>query len=613
MMPSMENTMKSFSFGVVDYIVFGIMLTVSASIGAYFGFFSKSKNTTDEYLLGGKKMKTIPIAISLVASQLSGIAIMSIPAETYSYGLAYIFLVLSNILVVPTLTYIIVPVFYENNISNCYEYLQIRFNKSTRRIVTLSFVLNACLMLPVYMFIPSLAFSQVTGINIHLINTIVCSICVFYTMLGGIKAVVWTDVVQAMVMLSSVVLVSYLGVLKVGGLNKVFENVEAGGRLDVSYSLDPRIRSSFFSLFISGYLMWTGHIGLNQICVQRIVSLPTIQQAKRALTITGIGIIIIMSFNAFTGLLMFARYFGCDPILAGVVEKPDKLMPFFVQDVVGHLKGVPGVFISCVFSASLSTMSAILNSMAGVVYFDYIKPWIRHTEARANAVMKIFVVVMGFYCIASGLIVQRFTSILQTIITITGINTGAVVGVFLLGMFVPRANGKAAVTSVAFSILTMLWIIVNAQLRFKAGHIKYEPLPTTLDNCHIHDFRAVITNISTTPAASILQSIHSEEVPLLTTAFGSNQDFSIYDITFYWYKVLGVVLVWLLAIPLSYVWKSSEEKLNPKLFTPFVRRFLTQRSIEMEEMPLKTAKYVTPNTNTTVVVPLNAEENNKLK
>uniref|UniRef100_A0A1B0C7K6 Uncharacterized protein n=1 Tax=Glossina palpalis gambiensis TaxID=67801 RepID=A0A1B0C7K6_9MUSC len=110
---------------------------------------------------------------------------MSIPAETYSYGLAYIYLVLSNILVVPTLTYIIVPVFYENNISNCYEYLQIRFNKSTRRIVTLSFVLNACLMLPVYMFIPSLAFSQVTGINIHLINTIVCSICVFYTMLVG--------------------------------------------------------------------------------------------------------------------------------------------------------------------------------------------------------------------------------------------------------------------------------------------------------------------------------------------------------------------------------------------------------------------------------------------
>lgn len=119
-------------------------------------------------------------------------------------------------------------------------------------------------------------------------------------------------------------------------------------------------------------------------------------------------------------------------------------MPFFVQDVVGHLKGVPGVFISCVFSASLSTMSAILNSMAGVVYFDYIKPWIRHTEARANAVMKIFVVIMGFYCIASGLLVQRFTSILQTIITITGINTGAVVGVFLLGMFVPRANGKVS-------------------------------------------------------------------------------------------------------------------------------------------------------------------------
>lgn len=118
------------------------------------------------------------------------------------------------------------------------------------------------------------------------------------------------------------------------------------------------------------------------------------------------------------------------------------MMPFFVQDVMGHLLGMPGIFISCVFSAALSTMSALLNSLAGVVYFDYIKPFIKHTDARANNIMKVFVVVMGCYCILGGFVVQKFSSILQTILTITGINTGAVVGVFLLGMFVPRVNGK---------------------------------------------------------------------------------------------------------------------------------------------------------------------------
>ncbi|KAI8124518.1 Sodium-coupled monocarboxylate transporter 2 [Lucilia cuprina] len=636
---------KSFTFGTIDYIVFVLMLCVSAGIGVYFGFFSKSSNTTDEYLMGSKKMKTIPIAISLIASQLSGIAIMSVPAESYSFGFTYIFLVLSIVPVVPILNYIIVPVFYNNNISNCYEYLQLRFNKRTRQIVTGSFVLNACLMLPVYIFVPALAFSQVTGMNIHLINTVGGIKAVVWTdvvqagiMLssgwsykvleyadeggrldfffsmdprvrstfwnlfsggiflwvghiglnqscGGIKAVVWTDVVQAGIMLSSVILVAVLGTLKVGGLNKVLEYADEGGRLDFFFSMDPRVRSTFWNLFSGGIFLWVGHIGLNQSCVQKIVSLPSLNQARKSLIIVGIGVFIIMSFNCFIGLIMFARYFGCDPILAGIVEKADKMMPFFVQDVMGHLLGMPGIFISCVFSAALSTMSAMLNSLAGVVYFDYIKPFIRHTDARANNIMKIFVVAMGCYCILGGFVVQRFSSILQSIITITGINTGAVVGVFLLGMFVPRVNGKVAFLSIAFSVGVMLWIIIHAQMRFKAGYIKYEALPTSLERCEALNLHEMLYNIST----NVPVSLTTTETPLVTGTLGSNREFSIYEISFYWYNIMGVFLVWLSAIPMSFIWKrDQEEKINPKLYSPFVKSFLNHSVAQMEELPLKT-------------------------
>ncbi|KAM7360896.1 LOW QUALITY PROTEIN: sodium-coupled monocarboxylate transporter 1-like [Cochliomyia hominivorax] len=602
-----ENITKKFTFGTVDYIVFVLMLCISAGIGVYFGFFSKSKNTTDEYLMGSKKMKTIPIAISLVASQLSGIAIMSVPAEVYSYGFTYFFMVLAIILMVPILNYIIVPVFYNNNISNCYEYLEMRFNKRTRQVVTAAFILNACLMLPVYMFIPSLAFSQVSGINIHLINTVVCSICVFYTMLGGIKAVVWTDVVQAGIMISSVVLVGVLGTLKVGGLDKVLENASEGGRMDMNYSMDPRVRSTFWNLFCGGLLMWTGHIGLNQSCVQRIVSLPSLNQARKALILVGFGVLTIMGFNAFIGIVMFARYFGCDPILGGVVEKADKMMPFFVQDVMGHMLGMPGIFISCVFSAALSTMSAMLNSLAGVVYFDYIKPFIRHTDERANNIMKIFVVIMGGYCILGGIVVQKFNSIIQTINTIQGINIGAVVGIFLVGMFVPRVNGKVACLSIAFSVGSMLFIIINAQMRFKTGDIKYEPLSTTLDRCEDFNFNHLMQNgneiifkffnlnpliilSSYIPFSTPVTLSVTDETILITTAFSSNRDFSIYEISFYWYKLLGASMVFLSAIPLSYIWKrDKEEKQDPKLYSPFVKKFLSKPlSRTYEEVPLKT-------------------------
>uniref|UniRef100_T1PG30 Sodium:solute symporter family protein n=1 Tax=Musca domestica TaxID=7370 RepID=T1PG30_MUSDO len=586
-MTLLENTAaeaaKSFTFGVTDYIVFVLMLLTSAGIGVYFGFFSKSKNTTDEYLMGSKQMKTIPIAISLVASQLSGIAIMSVPAENYTFGFSYFFMVVAMILVVPILNYIIIPVFYKNNISNCYEYLQMRFDKRTRKLITASFVFNAFLMLPVYIFVPALAFSQVTGINIHLINAIVCSICIFYTMLGGIKAVVWTDVVQAGIMVTSVVLVGILGTIKVGGLGKVFELAEEGGRLDFYYGLDPRVRNSVISLFTGGILLWTGHIGLNQSCVQRIVSLPSMENARRALILTGIGVLIIMGFNSFSGIVMFARYAGCDPIKAGIVQKPDKMMPFFVQDIMGHLKGMPGVFISCVFSAALSTMSANLNSLAGVVYFDYIKPFIRHTDERANTIMKIFVVAMGSYCILGGLVVQKFNSILQTIVTITSLSYGAVIGVFLVGMFVPRVNGKCVFTGIGVSFAVMLWIIVNAQMRFKSGAMKYEPLPTILDRCEEYNFYGLITNLNvTTPAPPL-------ETPLVTTAFGSNRPFSIYEISFYWYKLIGLILIAITSIALSYVWKrEDDEKYDPKLYSPVIWRFIPKAPKEMESVPLKT-------------------------
>ncbi|XP_001358855.2 sodium-coupled monocarboxylate transporter 2 [Drosophila pseudoobscura] len=582
-------TVENLRFSGTDYIVFTLMLSASAGIGVYFGFFSKSKNTTEEYLQGGKKMPTWPVAISLVSSQLSGVAMMSIPAESYTFGFNIVFIVMAMIPTVPVLIYIIVPVFYENNVSNCYEYLEMRFNKLTRQLVTITFIMNQFLMLPVYMFVPSLAFSQVTGINIHLINTVVSSVCVFYTMLGGIKAVVWTDVVQGGVMLLSVVLVAILGTSHTGGLSKVLENASEGGRLDFNFGIDPRLRVTFWSGIFSGLLMWTGKVGLDQSCVQRIVSLPSYTHAKKSLLIAGIGFLFIMIFTCFIGIIMFSYYFGCDPIQAGLVSKPDKLMPFFIQDIMGHLIGMPGVFISCVFSASLSSLSASLNSFAGVVYFDYIKPHIRHTDARANGIMKLVIIVMGAYCILGGYMVQNFNSIIQTMWTITGINTGAVVGVFLLGMFVPRCSAKVAVTGIIFSVVAMLWIIINAQMNFKAGLIRYDVLPNGLDQCEARDFRVILNSINsntTTPAHTM------EAPPQVTTAFGSNRDFSLYDISFYWYKVLGAILVFAWAVPMSYVWPTDkEEKQNPKLYSPFVRNMLNVPDpvVEMEELPLKSS------------------------
>lgn len=207
-------------------------------------------------------------------------------------------------------------------------------------------------------------------------------------------------------------------------------------------------------------------MGLNQSCVQRIVALPTLGHVKRSLMFFGAGVIVIMLFNCFVGigkmqsifekftliallyifpfLAMYALYHDCDPITLGYVQKADKMMPFFVEDIAGHLIGVPGIFISSVFSAALSTMSANLNALAGIVYLDYIKPYIKHTERKANYIMRGFICACGVYSIVGGLVVEQFSSILQLIYSIGGVTMGAVFGVYVLGMLVPRVHGRVS-------------------------------------------------------------------------------------------------------------------------------------------------------------------------
>lgn len=121
-------------------------------------------------------------------------------------------------------------------------------------------------------------------------------------------------------------------------------------------------------------------------------------------------------------------------------------MPYFVNDLVGHIGGMPGLFISCVFSAALSTLSAYLNALAGIIYKDYICriKGFQHTEAKASFFMKSIVVIVGAYCVLGGVVLERTTSIFQLMYTLAGLTQGAICGVFLLGMFYPRANHKVS-------------------------------------------------------------------------------------------------------------------------------------------------------------------------
>lgn len=160
------------------------------------------------------------------------------------------------------------------------------------------------------------------------------------------------------------------------------------------------------------------------------------------------GIIVIMGFNCATGIIMYAYYHDCDPVAANIVTKHDKLMPRFVKDIAGHITGMPGIFISCVFSASLSTVSAALHCISGVIYSDYIVPMklFKNNDVNANRTMRLTIFALGSFCAFSGVLVEHFKSLFQAINTVAGVTVGAKFGTFTLAMLYPWANQKVFFT-----------------------------------------------------------------------------------------------------------------------------------------------------------------------
>lgn len=220
------------AFSYLDYSIFILLMGLSALIGLYYGFISKRKqDNTEEYLLGGKKLNIFPVAMSLIASHISGIALLGIPSEMYTYGTQFAMFVVCCFTVGVAMWYIYLPVFHELQMTSCFLYLERRFDRRVRLTASFFYAVSVILFVPIVLFMPALAFNQTTGINVHYITPIACIVCIFYTTFGGLRAVVWTDSLQFVSMVGATVVVILMGLKVTGGFGNVWEAADRGGRL----------------------------------------------------------------------------------------------------------------------------------------------------------------------------------------------------------------------------------------------------------------------------------------------------------------------------------------------------------------------------------------------
>uniref|UniRef100_A0AAY4CN29 Solute carrier family 5 member 12 n=1 Tax=Denticeps clupeoides TaxID=299321 RepID=A0AAY4CN29_9TELE len=477
-MTSRDSAIRTFQ--VWDYAVFACLFVVSSAIGVFFAVKGRKQVSSKEFLVGGRQMTFGPVALSLTASFMSAVTVLGAPSEVYRFGASFILFGIAYSFVVIFTAQLFVPVFYRSGITSTYEYLELRFCKVVRVAATLIYIVQTILYTGVVVFAPALALNQVTGFDLWGSIYATGIVCTFYCTLGGLKAVVWSDAFQMVVMLVGFMTVLVQGSWSTGGVNNVWHTSQAGQRLEVfDFDPSPLRRHTFWTITVGGTFTWLGIYGVNQSTIQRCISCKSETHARLALYFNLLGLLVILLCSVFSGLIMYTFYAACDPWTAQYIKAPDQLMPYFVMEILGEYPGLPGLFVACAFSGTLSTVAASINALATVTYEDLVSQCCGNISNQAATL------------ISKGLCKRMRSAHFsppgfapQAALSIHGMCGGPMLGLFSLGILFPCANSKGAAGGLILGIALSFWVGIGAFL-YPASSNSTHPLGLSTEGCFL--------------------------------------------------------------------------------------------------------------------------------
>ncbi|XP_062415480.1 solute carrier family 5 member 6a isoform X2 [Pungitius pungitius] len=468
-------------FTTVDYVIFAFLLVASTGIGLFYAFSGGRQRTTQEFLMADRSMSCLPVSLSLLATFQSAVAILGAPSEVYTFGTQYWFLGCSYFLGLLIPAHVFIPILYRLRLSSAYEYLELRFNKTVRICGTVTFIFQMVIYMGVVLYAPALALNAVTGFDLWGAVLAMGLVCTLYTALGGLKAVIWTDVFQTVVMFAGQLAVIVVGASQAGGMAEVWRKALNGSRISgLDLNPDPLERHTFWTLGVGGVFLMLALYGVNQAQVQRYLSSRTEREAVMSCYVVFPCQQIVLCLGCLMGLVMFARYGEDSPLDKGYVKTNDQMVLYFVMDVFKDLPGLAGLFVACLFSGALSTISSAFNSLATVTMEDLIKPHFPNmTEAKATLLSKGLALVYGLVCLAMAYLASKMGSVLQAAFSIFGMVGGPLLGLFCLGMFFPWANSTGAVVGLVAGLAMAFWIGIGSFVMRMSDSIPMPPLNAT--------------------------------------------------------------------------------------------------------------------------------------
>lgn len=452
-------------FNLWDYLALFayLLLIVALSVG-----FSRKTRSTKDFFLGGQKIPFWAAGLSLMAAQVSSIGFMSIPAKSFVTNWSYFAGVLTWFIVVPIVIKVFIPFYRRLQVTSAYEYLEVRFNVFIRKFIAFLYLLSQLLgRLGALIFLPAIALSAVTGIHPLVSICIIGGLATLYTVLGGMKAVIWIDVIQALVLFGAIfVCIGFvIGGLD-GGVGTVVRVASENGKFSFG-RMDWDVTSAVLWVIVIGNIF--NRIGSNatdQSVVQRYLTTKNEKETARALWTDAIVSIpwALCVFGLGTALFVFYKLHPA-MLLPSVTN--DGIVPFFIGQNLPS--GLRGVVIAGIFAASMSSVDSSIHSSTTVIMKDFLSRFVDGMEEGGKVRMaKTVTFVIGFLgtLIAVAMTFFDINSVWDIILEVAGLFTGAMTGVFLLGIFSKRANGKGAIVGAFASALILLAVKTWTPLNF---------------------------------------------------------------------------------------------------------------------------------------------------
>ena len=451
---------------LADWIVLGLYVAVIVAIG----FWANRRQTdTEAYFVGNRNVKWWAAGLSIIATSFSAASILGVPGYAYTDDLWYLQYSLGDILAAAIVAVLFIPFFHKvRGLTTAYEYLEARFDLKSRLLGSSLFGLTVLLRAGTLLYGAALLFSAVVptdvipGLNgIEEAIIFFGVIAIVYTVLGGISAVIWTDVIQFSIMSLGVIASMVVVVTSTtGGWADAFSQAAELGKLDVVHT-ESLLSGKGLLTAIFGYgLLALSLFGTNQQPVQRYMTVKEPREAQQALVLGvsagAIGVILSLLLGVF--LYLFYLEF---PALLPPELTPDQVMPHFVNTQVPPI--LTGALVAAVFAAAMSSLDSALNSLAAALTVDFLSRFKPNTPESARLrFAKVVVVTAGLIGILIGIYASRTESpLIDLILAFMGYFAGGLLGLFLLGMLTRRANGNGAFTGAIVGTLVVLMVTQN--------------------------------------------------------------------------------------------------------------------------------------------------------